>query len=244
LKKKKTPSQAPAKNQGAHMEAKKSPKADLENKKRIFLQIGLAIALLGVLAAFEWKTYERQVYDLGTLEMDFIEEEDIPITRQETPPPPPPPEASTELVIVDDDVEIEEEFMVDVEATVMTEVKEFTPVVVVQEEEEISEEVIFTVVEDQPSYPGGEEARIRYLQENLRYPQMAREAGIQGTVFVTFVVERDGSVTDVRVLRGIGGGCDEEAVRVVQNMPRWNPGRQRGQPVRVQFNMPIRFVLN
>ncbi|MDX9940658.1 MAG: energy transducer TonB [Bacteroidales bacterium] len=226
------------------MEAKKSPKADLENKKRIFLQIGLAIALLGVLAAFEWKTYERQVYDLGTLEMDFIEEEDIPITRQETPPPPPPPEASTELVIVDDDVEIEDEFMVDVEATVMTEVKEFTPVVVVQEEEEISEEVIFTVVEDQPSYPGGEEARIRYLQENLRYPQMAREAGIQGTVFVTFVVERDGSVTDVRVLRGIGGGCDEEAVRVVQNMPRWNPGRQRGQPVRVQFNMPIRFVLN
>jgi len=244
LKKKKTPSQAPAKNQGAHMEAKKSPKADLENKKRIFLQIGLAIALLGVLAAFEWKTYERQVYDLGTLEMDFIEEEDIPITRQETPPPPPPPEASTELVIVDDDVEIEDEFMVDVEATVMTEVKEFTPVVVVQEEEEISEEVIFTVVEDQPSYPGGEEARIRYLQENLRYPQMAREAGIQGTVFVTFVVERDGSVTDVRILRGIGGGCDEEAVRVVQNMPRWNPGRQRGQPVRVQFNMPIRFVLN
>ena len=226
------------------MEAKKSPKADLENKKRIFLQIGLAIALLGVLAAFEWKTYERQVYDLGTLEMDFIEEEDIPITRQETPPPPPPPEASTELGIVDDDVEIEDEFMVDVEATVMTEVKEFTPVVVVQEEEEISEEVIFTVVEDQPSYPGGEEARIRYLQENLRYPQMAREAGIQGTVFVTFVVERDGSVTDVRVLRGIGGGCDEEAVRVVQNMPRWNPGRQRGQPVRVQFNMPIRFVLN
>jgi len=226
------------------MEAKKSPKADLENKKRIFLQIGLAIALLGVLAAFEWKTYERQVYDLGTLEMDFIEEEDIPITRQETPPPPPPPEASTELVIVDDDVEIEDEFMVDVEATVMTEVKEFTPVVVVQEEEEISEEVIFTVVEDQPSYPGGEEARIRYLQENLRYPQMAREAGIQGTVFVTFVVERDGSVTDVRILRGIGGGCDEEAVRVVQNMPRWNPGRQRGQPVRVQFNMPIRFVLN
>lgn len=226
------------------MEAKKTPKADLESKKRIFLQIGLAVALLGTLVAFEWKTYERQVYDLGTLEMDFIEEEDIPITRQETPPPPPPPEASTELIIVEDDVEIEEEFSIDVEATASTEVKDFTPVMVVQEEEEIAEDVIFTVVEDQPSYPGGEEARIRYLQENLRYPQMAREAGIQGTVFVTFVVERDGSVTDVRVLRGIGGGCDEEAVRVVQNMPRWNPGRQRGQPVRVQFNMPIRFVLN
>lgn len=224
------------------MEAKKTPKADLEPKKRIFLQIGLAVALLGVLVAFEWKQYERAEYDLGSLEMEIIEEEEIPITRQEQPPPPPPPEPSTELIIVDDDVEIDEEFTIDVEATVYTEIQEFTPIVV--QEEEVAEDVIFTVVEDQPSFPGGEEARIRYLTDNLRYPQMAREAGIQGTVFVTFVVERDGSVTDVRVLRGIGGGCDEEAVRVVRNMPRWQPGRQRGQPVRVQFNMPIRFVLN
>jgi periplasmic protein TonB len=224
------------------METKKTPKADLENKKRIFLQIGLAVALLAVLVAFEWKQYERPEFDLGTLDMEIIEEEEIPITRQEQPPPPPPPEPSTELIIVDDDVEIDEEFIIDVEATVFTEVQEFAPIIV--EEEEVEEDVIFTVVEDQPSFPGGEEARIRFLQENLRYPQMAREAGIQGTVFVTFVVERDGSVTDVRVLRGIGGGCDEEAVRVVRNMPRWQPGRQRGQPVRVQFNMPIRFVLN
>ena len=224
------------------MEAKKTPKADLENKRRIFLQIGIAIALVGVLVAFEWRQYERPEFDLGTLEMEIIEEEEIPITRQEQPPPPPPPEPSQELVIVDDDVEIEEEFTIDVEATVFTQVQEFAPIVV--EEEEVEEDVIFTVVEDQPSFPGGEEARIRYLQENLRYPQMAREAGIQGTVFVTFVVERDGSVTDVRVLRGIGGGCDEEAVRVVRNMPNWQPGRQRGQAVRVQFNMPIRFVLN
>jgi periplasmic protein TonB len=224
------------------MEAKKTPKADLESNKRMFLQIGIVFALACALLAFEWKQYERTAFDLGTLEMDFIEEEEIPITRQEQPPPPPPPEPSQELVIVDDDVEIDEEFTIDVEATVFTEVQEFTPIIV--EEEEIAEDVIFTVVEDQPSFPGGEEARIRYLQENLRYPQMAREAGIQGTVFVTFVVERDGSVTDVRVIRGIGGGCDEEAVRVVRNMPRWTPGRQRGQPVRVQFNMPIRFVLN
>lgn len=224
------------------MEAKKTPKADLENKRRIFLQIGIAVALLGVLVAFEWKQYERTEFDLGTLEMEIIEEEEIPITRQEQPPPPPPPEPSTELIIVDDDVEIDEEFIIDIEATVFTQVQEFAPIIV--EEEEVEEDVIFTVVEDQPSFPGGEEARIRYLNENLRYPQMAREAGIQGTVFITFVVERDGSVTDVRVLRGIGGGCDEEAVRVVRNMPRWTPGRQRGQPVRVQFNMPIRFVLN
>ncbi len=224
------------------MEAKKTPKADLENKKRVFLQVGLILALVAVWSAFEWKQYERQVVDLGVLEIDFIEEEDIPITRPETPPPPPPPDPSTELVIVDDDVEIDEEFMIDTEATVFTEVQEFTPIQVV--EEEVEEDVIFTVVEDQPGFPGGDEARMRFLQENLRYPTMAREAGIQGTVFVTFVVERDGSVTDVRVLRGIGGGLDEEAVRVVRMMPKWNPGRQRGQAVRVQFNMPIRFVLN
>lgn len=225
------------------MEAKKSPKADLESKKRIFLQIGIAIALGAALVAFEWKNYERPEVDLGTLEVDFIEEEDIPITRQEPPPPPPPPEPSQELVIVDDDVELEEEFTIDMDADVFTEVQEFTPIEF-EEEEEVEEDVIFTVVEDQPQFPGGEEARQRFLEENLRYPQMAREAGIQGTVFVTFVVETDGSVTDVQILRGIGGGCDREAVRVVEMMPRWEPGRQRGQPVRVQFNMPIRFRLN
>lgn len=224
------------------MEAKKTPKADLENKKRIFLQIGIVIAMLFVWMAFEWKQYERSVVDLGSLDIEIIEEEDIPITRQETPPPPPPPEPSQELVIVDDDVEIEEEFMIDTEATVFTEVQEFTPIIV--EEEEVEEEQIFTIVEDDPEFPGGQSALMQYLQSNLKYPTMAREAGIQGTVFVTFVVERDGSITDVRILRGVGGGLDEEAVRVVNNMPRWKAGRQRGQAVRVQFNLPIRFVLN
>ncbi len=224
------------------MEIKKTPKADLENKKRIFLQAGLIVALVLVWMGFEYKQYERQIIDLGVLDIEIIEEEDIPITRQETPPPPPPPEPSTELIIVDDDVEIDEEFMIDTEATVFTEVQEFTPIIV--EEEEIEEEQIFTIVEDDPEFPGGQAALMQYLQSNLRYPTMAREAGIQGTVFVTFVVERDGSITDVRVLRGVGGGLDEEAIRVVRNMPAWTPGRQRGQAVRVQFNLPIRFVLN
>jgi protein TonB len=102
---------------------------------------------------------------------------------------------------------------------------------------------IFTVVEEQPTYPGGEEARMRYLQENIKYPEEAKELGIQGRVFVTFVVEVDGSITDVRVLRGIGGGCDQEAIRVVKGMPKWVPGKQRGVPVRVQFNLPIKFTL-
>ncbi|MFO7873864.1 MAG: energy transducer TonB [Bacteroidales bacterium] len=226
------------------MEEKKSPKADLENKKRIFLQIGVIIALGAALVAFEWRQYERTQVDLGTLEVDFIEEEDIPITRPEEPPPPPPPEPSEELIIVDDDVELEEEFTIDADADVFTEVQEYEPIEIQQEEEEEEEDEIFMVVEDQPQFPGGEEARQRFLEENLRYPQMAREAGIQGTVFVTFVVEPDGSVSNVEILRGIGGGCDEEAIRVVKQMPKWEPGRQRGQAVRVQFNMPIRFRLN
>lgn len=224
------------------MEIKKAPKADLENKKSLFLQIGIVLTLVGVLVAFEWKTYERPEYDLGTMEMDFIEEEDIPITKPEEPPPPPPPEPSTELVIVDDDVEIEEEFVVDVEATIETEVQDFTPVFV--EEEEVEEDYIFEIVEENPEFPGGQEAMMTYLRDNIRYPTVARESGIQGSVFVTFVVEKDGSVTNVEILRGIGGGCDREAIRVVRNMPKWKPGRQRNQPVRVQYRMPIRFVLN
>ena len=99
------------------------------------------------------------------------------------------------------------------------------------------------VVESMPEFPGGEAALYKFLGENIKYPQMAKESGIQGRVFVTFVVERNGSVTDVRVLRGIGGGCDEEAVRVVQNMPSWTPGKQRGKAVRVQYNLPVKFTL-
>jgi len=110
-------------------------------------------------------------------------------------------------------------------------------------EEEVAEADIFMVVEEAPVYPGGEEARISFLQQNIRYPQLARESNIQGTVYVTFVVERNGAINDVRVLRGIGGGCDEEAVRVIRAMPKWMPGKQRGKPVRVQYNMPVKFTL-
>jgi TonB family protein len=105
------------------------------------------------------------------------------------------------------------------------------------------DEELFVVVENPPTFPGGDEARMKYLVENINYPDEARKKGIQGVVFVTFVVERDGSINEVRVLRGIGGGCDEEAKRVIENMPNWTPGTQRGKPVRVVFNMPIRFTL-
>jgi len=222
---------------------KKSPKADLENKKVIFIQIGLIIALAAVLLAFEWKSYEKQEISLATRNVDDTPEEMVEITQHEKPPPPPkPPQQTTIIEIVEDDIEIEDEIEIDVEADQETEVQEYVPIEEPEEEEE--EQQIFTVVESMPGFPGGDAARIKYLNENIKYPQMARESGIQGRVFVTFVVEKDGSVTDVRVLRGIGGGCDEEAIRVIQNMPKWVPGKQRGKPVRVQFNMPILFKLN
>jgi len=225
------------------MEIKKSQKADLENKKIIFRQIGLIVALAVMLFAFEWKTYEKEIVDLGSREMVDITEEIIPITEQKVkPPPPPPPKQVVKINVVEDDVEVDDEIDIDVEADQDTEVEEYIPIEV-EEEESAEEQQIFMVVESMPAFPGGETELHRYLAENIKYPQMAKESGIQGRVFVTFVVERDGKVTDVKVLRGIGGGCDEEAIRVVKNMPKWTPGKQRGKPVRVQFNLPVKFTL-
>lgn len=222
---------------------KKTPKADLENKRGLFLEIGLVVVLALVLLGFEWKTYDKQKVEIFQRQATDVPEEMVEITKQETPPPqaPPPPQV-TVLNIVDDNVQIDNDFTVDAEATQTTQVQEYVPVQKA-EEEVIEEQEIFQVVESMPEFPGGEEARIQFLRDNIKYPQMARESGIQGTVYVTFVVEPDGRVTNVRVLRGIGGGCDEEAVRVVKAMPRWIPGKQRGKPVRVQFNMPIKFTL-
>lgn len=224
------------------MESKKSSRADLESKKIIFRQIGLIVALAVILLAFEWKTYERTIDDLGQREVVEVPEEIVPITEQKVkPPPPPPPKQVVKINVVEDDVEVEDDIVIDVEATEETEVEEYVPMEI--EEEEVVEEQIFMVVESMPSFPGGEQQLNKYLYESIKYPQMAKESGIQGRVFVTFVVEKNGEVTDVRVLRGIGGGCDEEAIRVVENMPKWTPGKQRGKPVRVQFNLPIKFTL-
>ena len=230
------------------MELKKSPKYDLERKKGLFLEIGLVFALAVTLVAFEWKNYDKlEVSDVGGRTAMDLPEEMVQITKQpDLPPPPAPPATTTVINIVENDAHVDDDFTIDAEADEATQVEAYVapvqaaaPVV----EESVVELEIFTVVEDQPNFPGGDEARILYLKDNIKYPQMARESGIQGTVYVTFVVERNGSVTDVKVLRGIGGGCDEEAIRVIQNMPKWNAGKQRGKPVRVQFNMPIKFTL-
>jgi TonB family protein len=111
-------------------------------------------------------------------------------------------------------------------------------------DDDSEQDQIFTVVENSPQFTGGDEARVAYLQKAISYPEQARKDKIEGTVYVTFVIEKDGKISNAKVLRGIGGGCDEVALNAIQNMPTWIPGKQRGEPVRVQFNMPIKFTLD
>lgn len=221
------------------MELKKSDEANLEKKRLPLVIIGIVFSAALILVAFEWTVYEYEVSTLGQLEMDYIEEEIIPISQQQPPPPPPPPAPTTVIEIVEDDEEIEEELIIeDMEVTEDTQIEFIEEAV-----EEVVEEQVFTIVEEMPSFPGGDAALMKYLSNNIKYPAIAKDAGIQGTVFVTFVVDEKGDVKDVKVLRSLGGGTDEEAVRVVKGMPKWSPGKQRGKAVKVQYNLPIRFTL-
>ncbi|HNQ20779.1 MAG TPA: energy transducer TonB [Bacteroidales bacterium] len=225
------------------MEPKKNPKKDLNRQRTLFLQIGLVFALAVVFLAFEWKTYEKSESTLASSGPVQIDEEIVQITQQEQPPAPPKaPEVTTILEIVDDDVVVEDEINVDIEARADQAVQSYVPVMTEEEPAPVAEE-IFTFVEEYPEFPGGDKALREYILNNIKYPEVARTSGITGTVYVQFVVEKDGSISDVKVVRGIGGGCDEEAGRVVKSMPRWKPGKQRGQPVRVYFTLPIEFKL-
>ena len=227
------------------MELKKNPKADLEKRRGLYLEIGLVVVLAAVLMALNLKKYEKEEREQFVREAS-MEQEDIIIQtqEQELPPPPPPeqPEVSTEFEVVEDDAEIKNELIVNAEVTDDTKNIEITPVVVEEEEEE-EEQQIFTVVENDPEFPGGMEALYKYLRENIKYPELAKQNNITGKVYVTFVVERDGSIANPRVLKDIGGGCGQEAIRVVKSMSKWTPGKQRGKSVRVQFNLPVNFNL-
>lgn len=221
------------------MEPKKNPKADLEKLRSTVLLGGIVVSLLIVYSMINLKFYDVQASELGDLVVEEIEEEIIPITEQNTPPPPPPPPpaAPETIEIVEDDVEIEEEIEIDTEADAETVVEVF------EVEEEVVEEEIFTIVEDMPEFPGGIQALYKYLGENVKYPQAAKANGISGKVFVNFTVEKDGSITDVKIIRGVHELLDKEAIRVVKSFPKWKPGKQRGKAVRVSYNIPISFVL-
>ena len=227
------------------MELKKSDKADLESKKNLFFLLGLVVALGITLLAFEWTSKPQKVEDLGAVQAQALEEEIIPITREleVKPPPPPPPVAPEILNIVDDDVEIEDELIIeDTEADDNT-IIDVAPVIVQKEEEEEDEAKVFFIVEDMPEFPGGELALRNWIASNINYPTIAQENGIQGKVYVTFVVGKDGGVNNAVIARGVDTSLDKEALRVVNLMPKWKPGKQRGQPVNVSFTVPINFVL-
>ena len=207
----------------------------------IFSQIGLIISLAVAWVVFEIKSYDKLEFaDVGRT-VEVLEEEMVEITKQEQKPQPVEvPKQTTQIQVVEDDVEVDD---VEINAEVdQNEVIEeyIAPEV---EEEEVVEAEIFTIVEEMPEFPGGMQKLADYLAKNIKYPQMARESGIQGRVFVNFVVEPDGHVSNVNVMRSLGGGCDEEAMRVVKAMPKWKAGKQRGKPVRVSYILPVNFKL-
>lgn len=228
------------------MEVKKSPKVELESKKNVFFMIGLVVALGVTLLAFEWTSKPKKAESLGAVQAQAVEEEMIPVTREQEvkpPPPPPPPKVVEVLNIVDDDVEIEDELQIeDTEADDAT-VIDVAPVVETKKEKEEDEAQVFFIVEDMPEFPGGELALRKYIANSIKYPVIAQENGIQGKVYVTFVVGKDGSVQDARIARGVDPSLDKEALRVVNTLPKWKPGKQRGKPVRVSYTVPINFVL-
>lgn len=230
------------------MEIKKSPKADLEKTKTLGVLMGMVVGLAVLFVGFEWGTRDVQVVTADEGVADIIAEEEIEITRQEnTPPPPPPPPAPvvTEVLnVVDDDVELEQQEIVTSEDS-QTEAQTQTFVApVVEEEEEEAAQQIFTVVEEMPDFPdGGLQGLLKFLAKNIKYPVIAQENGIQGRVVCAFVVNKDGSIVDIEVLRGVDPSLDKEAVRVLSTMPKWKPGKQRGKPVRVKYTVPVMFRL-
>ena len=228
------------------MEIKKSPKADLEGKKTSNLLIGAIMVLAVLFVGFEWSEREKKVTtDSGIQDVEF-EEEIIPITEQEqpqqAPPPPQAPPAEEVLNIIENDSQVEEStIQVSDDTQAAVEVK-YTPVEV--EEEEVDEQQIFQVVEENPEFPGGMKECMKFLNNNIKYPQISQENGVQGRVIVQFVVNADGSIVDPVVVRGVDPYLDKEALRVIKLMPKWKPGKQRGKAVRVRYTQPVLFRLN
>jgi protein TonB len=223
------------------MEAKKNPSADLESKSGMLLNLGLVISLALVITAFEWRFYDDgNTMDLGSVQDNFEDLMEIPPTEQ--PPPPPPVIQQPEIIEVPDEEEIEEEIDIkmDVEITENTKIE---AIVFAEAPEEEKVDEIFTIVEDQPEPPGGMAAFYQYIAKNMNYPAQARRMGVEGKVFVQFVVDKSGNITEVQAVKGIGAGCDEEAVRVISEAARWKPGKQRGRPVKVRMILPITFKL-
>lgn len=225
------------------MNTKKSAQQELESWKGTFLKLGMILSMLFVLFAFQYKVFERvdPVFDRPP---DLKLEEDIIDITLPKPPAPPPPPDMREIVTAPDD-EIKEEYIpeIDIEAFPNQPVWDLPDIEKVEPEVQ-EDDLVHIRPEVMPEFPGGEQAMYAFLYSQIKYPPLARELNIYGRVFIGFIIEKDGSVSNVHVIRGIGGGCDEEALRAVSNMPRWIPGRMGTQPVRVTYSLPVVFKLN
>lgn len=229
------------------MEVKKSAKASLENKRLLFVELGFVAALLLVWGAFSYTTKDKKTDVFADVEQELIEEEIIPIT-QETPPPPPEtpkiPVLSDQIDIVDDEIALDDDMFMNLEddANVGVEIMDYVEEVVEEEEEE--EAIPFQLVEEKPTFQGGDANEFsKWVNSRLVYPEIAKENGVQGRVTLQFTVNPDGTVSNVKVLRGVDSSLDKEAVRVVSSSPKWKPGKQRDRAVKVTYTFPVIFQL-
>ncbi len=228
------------------MEVKKSPKADLNNKKLLFAEIGFVIALLFVYAAFEWTTKDKEEATLVAETVVVEEEEMVPITQETPPPPPEVPKTvvlSDQIDIVDDDIKVEDNILnLEDNDDIGVEIMDYVEDVA---EEEVEEEAIpFQIVEVKPTFQGGDANTFsKWVANNLVYPEIAKENGVSGRVMLQFTVNPNGTISDVKVLRGVDASLDKEAVRVVSSSPKWEPGRQRDRAVKVTYTFPVIFQL-
>ena len=249
------------------MKPKKNPNADLRKNIPLFFAAALCFVVFVTWRVIEFRTYESK-YDYEALNVEIDDDEMIPITEQlKTPPPPPPPPAPEIIEGVEDEEEVEETVIESTETTqeeIIEEVEvleeedereetntiiidqeaEIDIVIEVEEEPEPVVEEIFDVVEENPEFVGGMAKLYEYLGKNIQYPEMAKENGIQGKVFVQFVVWKDGTIRDVKVVKGVHKTLDNEATRVVKTMPKWTPGKQRGKAVNARFTLPIKFRIS
>ena len=230
------------------MEIKKSEKASLENKRLLFTEIGLILALLIVWGAFSYSTKDKKVAIFEDVTEEIAVEEEIPITQENTPPPPETPDVpvlSDQIDIVDDEIVVDDSMFLNLEddSSIGIEIMDYVEAVV--EEEEVEEEAIpFQLVEEKPKFQGGDANDFtRWVNSRLQYPEIAKENGVQGRVTLQFTVNADGSVANVKVLRGVDPSLDQEAVRVVSSSPNWTPGRQRDRAVKVTYTFPVVFQL-
>ena len=226
------------------MEIKKTKRADVANERGTSLMIGLVISLSIMFVALEWTQKDEVLAAESLPVVNFVPEDMIPITLPEkkTVPPPPAAIAKADIIeIVKDDADVDDDIMASIEDNQeWFDPQEYDYVLV---EPEPEPEEIFMVVEDQPEFPGGTKALMEYLKKNIKYPAICRENNIQGKVIVTFVVNKDGTITEPEVVKTVNPSLDKEALRVISQMPNWKPGYQRGKPVRVKFTVPVNFQL-